>query len=43
MSFEDQILHAIKIAMPANAEIRVVPGVGAINFGVSWKLNDDPE
>jgi hypothetical protein len=43
MSFEDQILQAIKTAMPANAEMRVVPEVGAFNVGVSWKLNDDPD
>lgn len=43
MSFDDQILQAIKAAMPANAEIRVVPGIGSLNVGVSWKLNDDPE
>lgn len=43
MAFEDQILQAIKAAMPQGAEIRVVPGVGTLNVGVSWKLNDDPE
>lgn len=43
MPFEDQILQVIKAAMPANAEIRVVPGVGSLNVGVSWRLNDDPE
>jgi hypothetical protein len=43
MPFEDQILQAIKAAMPAGAEIRVVPGVGSLNVCVSWKLNDDPE
>lgn len=43
MSLEDQILQAIKAAMPANAEIQVVPGIGAFNVGVSWKLNDDPK
>jgi hypothetical protein len=43
MPFEDQILQAIKAAMPADAEIRVIPGVASLNVGVSWKLNDDPE
>lgn len=43
MSFEDQILQAIKAAMPADAEIQVTPGIGSLNVGVSWKLNDDPE
>lgn len=43
MSFDDQMIQAITNAMPTGAEIRVVPGVGAINVGVSWKLNDDPE
>lgn len=43
MSLEDQILQAIKAAFPANAEFQLVPGVGAFNVGVSWKLNDDPE
>lgn len=43
MSFEDQILQAVKIAMPANAEIQVVPGTGVFNVGVSWRLKDDPE
>jgi len=39
----DAILAAIQAAMPASAEIQVVPGVGAFNVGVSWKLNDDPD
>lgn len=43
MSFENQIIQAITAAMPHNAEIQVVPGIGAINVDVSWKLNDDPE
>ena len=43
MSLEDQILQAIKAAMPANAEIRVVPGIEPLRVGVSWPLNDDPE
>lgn len=43
MSFEDQILQAVRTAMPANAEIQVVPGIGTFNIDVSWKLNDDPE
>ncbi|MES2356567.1 MAG: hypothetical protein V4568_19640 [Pseudomonadota bacterium] len=43
MPFEDQILQVIKSVMPANADIRVVPGMGAVNLGVSWKLHDDPE
>jgi hypothetical protein len=38
-----EILAAIQAAMPANAEIQVVPGVEAVNIGVSWKLNDDPD
>jgi hypothetical protein len=42
MPLEDQIIQAIKAAMPSNAEIQVVPGVGSLNIGVSWKLNDDP-
>lgn len=43
MPFEDQILQAIKAAMPADAEIRVIPGVGSVNVKVSWKLNDGSE
>lgn len=43
MTFEKQILQAIQAAMPADAEIRVVPSIGTLNVGVSWKLNDDPE
>jgi hypothetical protein len=43
MPLEDQILQAIRAAMPASAEIRVVPAINALNVGVSWKLNDDPE
>ena len=43
MPLEDQILQAIRAAMPASAEIRVVPEINALNVGVSWKLNDDPE
>lgn len=43
MAFEDQILQAIQTAMPHGAEIRVVHGVGVLNVGVSWRLNDDPE
>jgi len=42
MSFEDQILLAVRAAMPPNAHIQVVPGtgIGAFNVGVSWKFND---
>jgi hypothetical protein len=29
--------------MPNGAHIQVVPGVGCLNVGVSWKLNDNPE
>jgi len=43
MPLEDQILQAIKATMPANAEIRVVPGIESLMVGVSWPLNDDPE
>jgi hypothetical protein len=43
MPLEDQILQAIKSAMPENAEIRVVQSLGSLNVGVSWKLNDDPD
>ena len=43
MLLEDQILQAIRAAMPANAEIRVIPGIDSFHVGVSWKLNDDPE
>ncbi|WP_432721845.1 hypothetical protein R0381_002059 [Jeongeupia wiesaeckerbachi] len=43
MSFEEQILQAITSVMPENAKIRLVPGIGSLNVGVSWKLNDDPE
>ena len=43
MLFEDDILKVIRTAMPAGAEIQVIPGVGSLNVMVSWKLNDDPE
>ena len=43
MPLEDQILQAIKAAMPINAEIRVVPGIESLKVGVSCPLNDDPE
>ena len=43
MTFEDQILQAIKAAMPADAKILVVPGIESLRVCVSWKLNDDPE
>lgn len=43
MSFENYILQGIKAAMPADAEISVVPGLEALNVGVAWKLNDDPD
>jgi hypothetical protein len=43
MPMEDAILGIIKATMPGDAEIQVVSGVGALNIGVSWKLNDDPE
>lgn len=39
----DAVLAAIRAAMPAHAEIQVVPGLGAFNVQVSWRLNDDPE
>lgn len=41
MAFEDQLLQAIQAAMPPDAVIRVVPGVGCLNVGVSWRLKDD--
>ena len=43
MLFEDQILLAVRAAMPLDAHIQVVPGtgIGAFNVGVSWKFNDD--
>ena len=43
MSLEDRILQAIKAAMPADAEILMVPGIESLRVDVSWKLNDDPE
>jgi hypothetical protein len=43
MTFVDQIFQVIKEAMPANAEIREIPGAESLNVAVSWKLNDDPE
>ncbi len=43
MSLEDQILQAIRARIPSIAEIRVIPGINSLGFGVSWKLNDDPE
>ena len=43
MSFENQILQAIKSAMPQNAEIQVVQGSRELNVGVSWRLSDNPE
>ena len=43
MALEDQILGAIQAAMPVDAQIQVVPGVGCLNVGISWRLNDDPE
>lgn len=43
MSFHDQIIQAVKIVMPADAEIQTFPHNEAFNVNVSWKLNDDPE
>ena len=44
MSLEEQILQAIKAAMPADAEILIVPhGIESLRVDVSWKLNNDPE
>ena len=43
MLLGDHILQAIKAAMPASAEIHVVPESRSSNVGVSWKLSDDPE
>jgi hypothetical protein len=39
----EKIVQAIRQAVPANAEIQVVPGMAEINVGVSWRLNDDPD
>lgn len=43
MSFNAQILEATKSAMPSSAAITVVPGSGALDIEIAWKLNDDPE
>lgn len=43
MSFEERIFQVVRAAMPPDAEIQVVPGNGALDVGVSWKLNDDPK
>jgi hypothetical protein len=43
MTIDAEILQAIRNAMPPNAEIEVVPGAGAFNVRVYWKLNDDLE
>ena len=41
MPFEDQVLQAIQVAMPAGANIRVVPSGESVSVRVSWKVNDD--
>ena len=38
----EQILRAIRQAMPANAEVQLVPGVASISVSAAWKLNSDP-
>jgi hypothetical protein len=43
MSIREHTLQAIRAAMPPEAEIWVIPGIGEFTVGVSWKLNDDPE
>lgn len=43
MGFQDEIINAIKQAIPAGANINVVGGIGEFRVGASWKLNDDPE
>lgn len=43
MSLAIQILQVIKAAMPAGAEIVLVPGIETLKVDVSWKLNDEPE
>ncbi|MFZ6028619.1 MAG: hypothetical protein ACOYYS_12955 [Chloroflexota bacterium] len=43
MNFQDEIVNAIRQAMPSDANIQVVGGIGSLRVGVSWKLNDDPE
>jgi hypothetical protein len=42
MSFEWEILQAIRTAMPTDAKIRIVPGIDMINLSVSWQHNHDP-
>lgn len=39
----DRVVQAIRDVVPANAEINVVPGPGAFNARVAWRLNNDPE
>ncbi len=43
MTFDDQIMQAIRDTMPENTDIRVARGIELIKYNVSWKLNNDPE
>jgi len=43
VNFQEDIVNAIRQAMPPDAKIQVVNGIEGFTVGVSWKLNDDPE
>lgn len=43
MTFDDQMMQAIRDTMPANSDIRVARGIELVKYHVSWKLNNDPE
>ncbi|WP_144821610.1 hypothetical protein [Marinobacter piscensis] len=39
----NELVEAIKLAMPPDAELRVVNRLPGFDVDVSWKLDDDPE
>jgi len=39
----NDLIDAIRSAMPPDAELRVVNRLPGFDVGVSWKLDDDPE
>ena len=43
MEFQDEIVNAIRQAMPTDAEIQLVSSISGFDVGVSWRLNDDPD
>lgn len=43
MEVDSNIVDAIRKAMPAEADIDTVRGLGGFSVGIGWPLSDDPD